>query len=344
MITKGHLESPPQVAVEPLLELREYYVSVVEEYERLCTHARSQLAHVEALLSNMSGSEELDNQMAVVETLSFAPTSAQQNTLFEKLPHSVSTFQQEEAIQPERKDNSKQDIVLDEESPQNGNRAIAVPVTSSKEQKPIENYDRSALGSDVPMLPHYQTLSRLEAIEKILHENVGTVCHIDFIVRALYGDLESNVFKVVKSRVQSSLTHGKEKSYWSAVPDEPGCYTLDLNLVTSADSKNKSKALKPKKKKPFMLPKARRVSMLPEYEGKFLIDAICILLQKNSGRVFSVADVILGLYGEIDAEQLREIKTAVHNELSRGHRIGRFSRVPEKLGYYSWDLSKIQTK
>jgi hypothetical protein len=345
MITKGHLGSPPPVAIEPLFELREYYVALVEEYERLCTHARSQLAHVDALLSNLSGLDEYDNQMAIVETLSFAPTPAQGDTLLQEVPHSVSTVQQEEPIQPELKDNHKQNIVLDEKPSQNGGNTIAVaPATSYTEQKPIESNDRSAVTSDVPMLPHYQTLSRLEAIERILHENAGTVCHIDFIVRSLYGDLESNVFKVVKSRVQSSLTHGKEKSYWSAVPDEPGCYTLDLNLVTPAESKGKSKALKAKKKKPFMLPKARRVAMLPEYEGKFLIDAICILLQKNSGRIFSVADVILGLYGEINAEQLREIKTAVHNELSRGHRIGRFSRVPEKLGYYSWDLSTIQTK
>lgn len=345
MITKGHLEPPPPVLIEPLLELRDYYVTLVEEYERLCTNARSQLAHVEALLSTWSSSHELANQLAIVETLSFAPTPPQKDSQTQQVSDSVTNVEDEEPIQPELKDNDEQQTVLDEEeSHQEVDTAVTAPVTSSTLQIPIESNENSVPGSDVPMLAQYQSLSRLEGIEKILRDNIGTVCHIDFIVRSLYGDLESNLFKVVKSRVQSSLTHGKEKGYWTAVPNEPGCYTLDLSLVTPKEGKVKSQIAKAKKKKPFLLPKARRVPMLPEYEGKFLIDAICILLQKNPGKIFSVADVITGLYGHINAEQLREIKTAVHNELSRGHRIGRFSRVPEKIGCYSWDLNKAQKK
>ncbi len=346
MMTKPHLEPPPQGLIEPLLELRNYYASLLEEYERLSTQARSQLTHVEAILSNYSLPPVVDNQTAIVETLSFAPTPSQEVSHLQQVPDNVSNFKPEEFIQLELKDNGKQEIGVNETAPQNANGAIAaVPtVIFSPQRIFLENEDRTLPGSDVPMQPQFHGLPRLEAIESILRENMGTVCHIDFIVRTLYGDLESSVFKVVKSRVQSSLTHGKEKGYWSAVPEEPGCYTLDISLVTPQNGKAKSKAVKPKKKKPFLLPKARRVPMLAEFEGKFLIDAICILLQRNSGRIFSVSDVITGLYGELNAEQLREIKTAVHNELSRGHRIGRFSRVPNKLGYYTWDLNKIKTK
>ncbi|KAB8331457.1 hypothetical protein SD80_023395 [Scytonema tolypothrichoides VB-61278] len=233
---------------------------------------------------------------------------------------------------------------MDEESSDGENTVVTSPTPSPQKEIPTQNNDNSMPGTDIPMLPQYQVLTRMQAIEKILRENAGSVCHIDFVVRSLFGDLEPSVFKIVKSRIQSSLTHGKEKSYWAAVPDEPGCYTLDLNLITPANGKVKSKTIKPKRKKPFLLPKSKRASMLSEYEGKFLIDAICILLQKNSGKIFSVADVITGLYGELNAEQLTEIKTAVHNELSRGHRIGRFSRVPDKIGYYTWDLSKFRKK
>ncbi|KAF3891338.1 hypothetical protein AB0756_00425 [Tolypothrix campylonemoides VB511288_2] len=346
-MAKPHLEPPPQALIEPLLELRDYYAALVEEYERLSTQARSQLTHVEAILSNYSLPGLLDNQTAIVETLSFPPTPSQEASHLQQVPDKISNFKQEEFIQLELKDNGKQESSVNELALQNANGAngaiAAVPtVIFSPQRIPFENDDRTLPGSDVPMQPQFHGLPRLEAIESILRENMGTVCHIDFIVRTLYGDLESSVFKVVKSRVQSSLTHGKEKGYWSAVPEEPGCYTLDISLVTPQNGKSKSKAVKPKKKKPFLLPKARRVPMLAEFEGKFLIDAICILLQRNSGRIFSVGDVITGLYGELNAEQLREIKTAVHNELSRGHRIGRFSRVPDKLGYYTWDLNKIR--
>ncbi|NMG10725.1 hypothetical protein [Brasilonema sp. UFV-L1] len=367
MTTKGKLEPPPQALLEPLLELRDYYTALTEEYERLWRTARSQLMHVEALLSNCSAVDERDNLMAVVETLSFAPTSGQQESLSLQQLDNISDIgqqeaieselqddeeqeidlddsEQQEAIESELQDDEEQEIDLDDSSSNDENTVVARFTISSQRETPTHNNDNSGFGTDIPMLAQYQVLTRMQAIEKILRENAGTVCHIDFIVRSLFGDLEPSVFKIVKSRIQSSLTHGKEKSYWAAVPDEPGCYTLDLSLVRPPNSKVKSKTIKPKRKKPFLLPKAKRVPMLPEYEGKFLIDAICILLQKNSGKIFSVADVITGLYGELNAEQLREIKTAVHNELSRGHRIGRFSRVPEKLGYYTWDLKKIRTK
>jgi hypothetical protein len=181
----------------------------------------------------------------------------------------------------------------------------------------------------------------MEAIKKLLQDNISTVCHIDFIVQSLYGELEPNLFKVVKGRVHSSLTHGKQHNYWASVPEEPGCYTLDLSLVTPTNGKVKSKTVLPQKKKPFVLPKTKRVPMLPEFEGKFLIDAISSLLKQNSGKVFSVAEIIAGLYGELDSERLREIKSTVLGELSRGYRIGRFSRVPEKIGFYTWDLRVI---
>ncbi|WP_017317889.1 hypothetical protein [Mastigocladopsis repens] len=365
MTIKGKLEPPPQTLLEPLLELRDYYAALVEEYERLWQTARSQLVHVEALLSNWSAVNERDNLTAIVKTLSFTPTPLQQDSSLQQ-PDSIANIGQQEAIESEiqnngeqqtllddvgqeaieseLQDDEEQEIVLDEESSDAENTVVTASAPSKQQETPTENNDNSVPAADIPMLPSYQALTRMQAIDKILREHIGTVCHIDFIVRSLFGDLEPSVFKVVKSRIQSSLTHGKEKSYWAAVPDEPGCYTLDLNLVTPANGNVKSQTVKRKRKKPFLLPKARRVPMLPEFEGKFLIDAICILLQRNSGKIFSVAEVITGLYGELDAEQIREIKTAVHNELSRGHRIGRFFRVPEKIGSYSWDLKKIQTK
>jgi hypothetical protein len=381
MTIKGKLEPPPQSLLEPLLELRDYYSALTEEYERLWQTARSQLVHVEALLSTWSGVDERDNLRAVVEMLSFAPTPGDQQDSLSTTQYQsdieqrqaidselqdeedeqidlddveqqaidselqddedeqidLDDVEQQQAIDSELQDDEDEQIDLDEESSDENNTVVTSPT-------PYPQNDYSMPGTDIPMLPQYQVLTRMQAIEKILRQNAGSVCHIDFVVRSLFGDLEPSVFKIVKSRIQSSLTHGKEKNYWAAVPDEPGCYTLDLSLITPPNGRVKSKTIKPKKKKPFLLPKSKRASMLSEYEGKFLIDAICILLQKNSGKIFSVADVIIGLYGELNPEELIEIKTAVHNELSRGHRIGRFSRVPDKIGYYTWDLSKIRKK
>ncbi len=219
--------------------------------------------------------------------------------------------------------------------------------------------DQSIKGQDYPMLPEYQhCINRIEAIKIVLQEHRGTVCHIDFIVRSLYGDLEPHIFKVVKGRVQSSLTQGRGNS-WFGIPDEPGCYTLDLSLLNPNHSNGSAKTFKQKKKKPLILPKTTIVPMLRAFEGQFLIDAITSLLKQNSGKVFTVAEVITGVYGELDAEvaevitgvygeldadEVREVKSKVLNELSRGYRIGRFSRIPEKVGLYTWDTKVIQEK
>jgi hypothetical protein len=326
------LESPPQAFFSPLLELRDHYARLVEKYEQLYTQARSHLNHVEALLSNWSSDSDINGRLSTVEVNHHQPASSQEKLLL-SLPDSISHsgIDSVDSVQSEfgNSDNLQIDhysaVVEDTNEPQ-----ISTTFPEIKEG--------SIKGVDIPMLPQHYPLSRMEAIKKLLEEHSGTVCHIDFIVRSLYGDLEPSVFKVVKGRVQSSLTQGRERNAWSAIPDEPGCYTLDLSLVKSNRTHNGySQAPKHKKKKPFVLPQTNVVPMLKEFEGQFLIDALSSFFEQNPGKVFTVAEIIAGLYGELNFEEVREIKSKVLNELSRGHRTGRFSRVPEQIGLYTWD-------
>jgi hypothetical protein len=86
-------------------------------------------------------------------------------------------------------------------------------------------------GQHIEMLPPYQGMNRMEALSLLLTEHSGTVLHLGFIVHSLYGELEPSLFKVIKTRVASSLTQGVEQRLWARVTDSPGCYTLDLKLV-----------------------------------------------------------------------------------------------------------------
>ncbi|MEA5515428.1 hypothetical protein [Nodularia sp. UHCC 0506] len=308
---------PPEAFLSPLLELRDYYARLVEEYESLYTQARSQLNHVDALLSNSSSTS---NAIAHLETVQmrhqlFAPA---EKDSFSSPDQTVNS------IQSELQDSANGKIDTSDQ------RTTEIPES-------LESQDKSVKVPDIPMLPEYQSLTRMEAIKSLLHEHLGTVCHIDFIVRSLYGELEPPIFKVVKGRVQSSLTQGRERKAWSAIPDEPGCYTLNLSLVNSNKTKIYSQTAKYNRNKPSPTVNSNVVPMLAEFENQFLIDALSDFLEKHSGRVFSVAQIITGLYGELDEQQVREVKTKVLNELSRGYRTGRFSRVPEKIGYYTWD-------
>lgn len=97
-------------------------------------------------------------------------------------------------------------------------------------EPPIETstQQQTQHGTETAMLPIFQSLSRLEAIEQVLAGHIGTIVHIDFIVKTLYGELEPDVLKVVKGRVQSSLTKGRESNKWFSVSGKPGHYTLSL--------------------------------------------------------------------------------------------------------------------
>ncbi|MBD2473261.1 hypothetical protein H6G90_37735, partial [Nostoc sp. FACHB-145] len=87
--------------------------------------------------------------------------------------------------------------------------------------------------------------------------------------------------------------------------------------------------------------KANVIPMKGEFEGKFLIDAISLLLEKNPRKVFDSGEVIERLYGKLSLEQVKQVKPAVLNELSRGFRTGRFSKVPEEKGLYIWDAKLL---
>ncbi|MCC5640028.1 hypothetical protein LC593_30205 [Nostoc sp. CHAB 5844] len=247
---------------------------------------------------------------------------------------------------------------ITEPSPQ----ASELPVAeSTKQEETTTTPDKSLYGQEIPMLDEYRSLRRIEAVEKLLQQHKGSVCHIDFVVRSLYGDLEPDAWKVVKDRVQSTLTHGKQSGKWSLVPGKPGYYTIDLKLLnsrrkesSSQPSQTKSKQPQPQVKedtspdvasqpsqtklqKPDPHAKANLIPMKGEFKGKFVIDAISLLLEQNPRKVFDVAEVVNQLYGELPQSQLPKVRPSVLNELSRGYRSGRFSRVPQEKGLYIWD-------
>ncbi|MEA5577917.1 hypothetical protein [Anabaena sp. UHCC 0451] len=330
MNTKEQLQPPSEVFITPLLELRDYYAGLAQEYQRLFIEARSQLDHLEALLSPWSYHEdhaEISQLEAVDQESSRLFLSSDDRSDLDLL----------ESLESEPSDANKWKT--------NGSSSAATKLeTSDLRNTPSESYDRFTKGAEIPMLPEYKSLTRMEALKMLLHEYVGTVCHIDFIVRSLYGDLESTIFKIVKGRVQSSLTQGRERGYWSAIPNEPGCYTLVLSLLAPNHQNGSSSRAKNKQKKSFRTSQTKDIAMLKEFDGQFLIDALTSFLDQHRGRVFGVNDIINGIYGELDDQEIREVKNKVLNELSRGHRTGRFSRVPNQIGFYTWDARMISRR
>ncbi|MBN3869935.1 MAG: hypothetical protein V7L00_01600 [Nostoc sp.] len=317
----------PQSALEPLLALRDYYAPKVEKYEKLYTQAKANLTHVEALLSNWSFASEVADKQ-------FKPQKEESSLLF-------------------LTDNS--DIKLEEPSPvqllqlDDSESGEFDAATDTLELPPpilplieTSTQQRSLSGVEIVMLPEYQSLSRAEAIERLLAEQIGTIVHIDVIVRSLYGELEPDIFKLVKNRVQSSLTQSRETHNWSFVKGKPGYYTLDSRLLTSNQTKNLFGQNKHKNHNSFRETKPQKIPKLEAFEGLILIDGISNFLEQNSSKIFSINEIIEGLYGKLDEHELKQVKGGVQKELSRGYRTGRFSRVPNQIGFYTWNYELIR--
>ncbi|WGV29023.1 hypothetical protein [Halotia branconii] len=357
MDSESKLPSPPDAFVAPLLELRDYYAPIVEKYEKLYTQAISNLHHVEALLSGWGYTNEVTEPVAFsLETLPFEDDTS--------TPEPSDNLVDSDEINDLEVETSSEEFPDIEMLPVNSAAVVkpplelleltnSVPETSASQEDddspeslsteqdtPEESQEKSLLWSEIPMLPEYQSLNRTEAILKILQKHAGGVCHISLIMRSLYGELEPDIFKVVKGRVQSTLTRGRETGKWWLVPGKPGYYTLDLKLLNTNRSSSSKQS---KNNKPSPAAQTNSLPMVEEFSGKVLIDAISCLLQKNPGKTFTIAEVINGLCGEVDTQQFNQIKSKVLKELSRGHRTGRFSRVPGEIGLYTWD-SKLLSK
>ncbi|MEA5506948.1 hypothetical protein VB735_28420 [Halotia wernerae UHCC 0503] len=287
MDDQAQLPSPPDTFLAPLLELRDYYGLLASDYEKLYTEALTNLNHVEALLSSWSDNEQVtepvddNSQNLLLSDDSSSPEHETETKLVEsnyEVAPIIDEFQNTE--QPPK--TSQVVTTADEEDSLQAPLELLELSEPQEEEQPPESQEespeKSLLWSEIPMLPQYQSLNRTEAILKVLQQHRGTVCHIDFIVRSLYGDLEPEALKVVKGRVQSSLTHGRESGKWSLIPDEPGCYTLDLKLLNSNRSRSSRKS---KNRKPSPVAQTNLVPMLGEFEGQFLIDALTSLFEQN---------------------------------------------------------------
>ena len=197
---------------------------------------------------------------------------------------------------------------------------------------------------DVEMLPLYQSMNRIDALSLVLTEHSGTVLHLDFIVRSLYGELEPSLFKVIKNRVGSSLKQGVEQRLWARVSDSPGCYTKDLKLVEPAFSpqvKPSGGSRLPQRKRKSSFFKLSSL-MLPPYRGQSLKAALISVIESHPGKIYCIDELIALLFGTVEASQKGRVRDAVSKGLSEGKRIGRFESVPDSKGCYTLSVSLLE--
>jgi hypothetical protein len=172
-----------------------------------------------------------------------------------------------------------------------------------------------------------------------MQENEGSILHVDYIIRALYGELEPEDVKAEKPRMNDTLKKGVAKGLWERVPDSPGCYTADLKLV---EKKAESKKVEGKKRQGRKPNSKVTEGMLPRYRNLSFTEAVETVVRDRPGEVLTPDIVARALYGELEGEAFTQAKTKVGKTLWSGANQGRWQSVIDKLGAYTLDVKKVK--
>jgi len=329
--------------IESLAELRNRYQEQANECVRKASHAKEQITHVNALLADQ-----------LVQRHNQQPFSIQ-----------ASTVRQSPVLTEAAIDIASQEAPLQEDKIEQGSAAVEV----DKQQEVVSpttalEVDQTHPGTEVnfsvnsqatqnqssplksPTLPQYKNLMKLEAVESILRSKAGSILHINWIIRALHGELAEDELKAERGRMSQTLSKGVKKGLWDKVPGDSGCYTINLKLVepdlaakaeqtpivtAPPKSQSKSSDLQPK--------------MLPAYTALKSIDAVDLVINEKAGQILTTDLIVKALYGKLSGTKLTKAKEIIGRALWRGAEAKRWQRVPGKQkGAYTLDLRLLKSE
>ena len=179
-------------------------------------------------------------------------------------------------------------------------------------------------------------------MERLLRENAGSILHVDYIIRALYGELDALAIKAEKPRMYDTLTQGTKKGLWVKVPDVASCYTYDLKLLQPNSSNKNNNSVRAHSRRTSPARGKQQEQMLPDYQHLNLTAAVETVVNKYAGEILTTERIAKELYGEISGRELTQAKDKIGKTLWSGTRQERWQHVPGKLGCYTLDLSSVK--
>jgi hypothetical protein len=97
----------------------------------------------------------------------------------------------------------------------------------------------------LPLLPSFEGMTKLEAIESVLKKYSGEVLHHDTIIQNLYGDLSPEEIKAERVRIKTALLGGVKNKKWQKASVASSYFLPE----TSAQAKAKASGRKTKSAK-----------------------------------------------------------------------------------------------
>lgn len=83
------------------------------------------------------------------------------------------------------------------------------------------------------------------------------------------------------------------------------------------------------------------LKMRAPYQGSTMMSAIAKILQERKGEFVNADMVVKTLYGDLPSETYRIVKDRVTKSLSKGKIDGLWERVPDQAGYYTLSMSAV---
>jgi len=329
--------------IESLAELRSHYQELTQECVRKASHAKEQITHVNALLADQLVQPHNQQPFSIqASTVRESPalTEAAVDIASQEFPFPEDEIEQvSAAVEGDKQQELASPITaLEVDQPHPGTE-----VNFSVNSQATQNQS-SPLKS--PTLPQYKNLMKLEAVETILRSKAGSILHIDWLIRALHGELAEDELKAERGRMSQTLSNGVKKGWWNKVPGESGCYTINLELVEPdlvAKAEQTPIVTAPPKsqsERSDLQPK-----MLPAYTALKSIDAVDLVINEKAGQVLNTDLIVKALYGKLSGTKLTKAKEIIGRALWRGAEAKRWQRVPGKQkGAYTLDLRLLKSE
>ncbi len=323
-----------QQAFQSLIDLRSHYQTLHEQQQQKAVHAREQITHLNALLADQL---VWQNQQLSIAT---STLEAKQQALF-------GTAEPKNEESPQQVPDAK---IKAHTPPPFNEQQVAESEEPETPDESNEDSDRLASTPKTRLLPKYQNLTKIQAVEQLLQENQGSILHVDYIINQLYGISDAEAIKAEKPRMYDTLSQGTDKGLWDKVPDQPSCYTIDLDLVQPegiqqtqpvATKKTNLSSTNTLRRRPSSRSRSSE-EMLPRFHRMSLTAAVETVVQDRPGEVLTTEKVAKALHGEdIDGRALTKAKDRIGKILWGGATQNRWQRVPGKLGCYTLDLKQL---
>ena len=362
---------PPRFGEEYLLQMADYYQALVEYHQEAAEQAKERLFHLSMLLGDYptlkATLEERrsvltngDNQSDLEKQERLSVVSEPEASLSEPVQSLSNKELEAELAEDEESENlgmraSSEPLSLGDRRAEPSNDIPEGAGESTSIQEPeaepveeasaVEEIELTAAETDeLPEEPSQELVESLspppeleekpipteDEIEALLEANRGKFLHVEFMAMDLVAP-KQQYLPAVTAQVKKQLRSGEQKGRWERAPEEPNCWTIDLDAIPDLAEKKKA-GKKPARKtgKSSMLPSAR----LDKYPT--LKEAIQDYIQENRHKRCKTADIYNWLYpeGVPTKEDEERIKKTIGNALWGNE--GKMGWVKVGTGEYAW--------